>query len=106
MNPLTNQMISNDQLVDLAKTNVRRSLEKVEDVANNLTSASLKRVLGMVSHIHLAHSILLSNKKFELNETEQKLIDNIFRLQEDVLGYTELMNEVKSNENNEGEENA
>ena len=95
--------ISNEQLLEAAIRDVARSMEKVGPQIDKLTSASLKRVLKTVTHVHLAEHIT-QGKQMELNETEQNLVDHIFGLQENVLGYMQLDREIngtKQEENNE-----
>jgi hypothetical protein len=101
----TQNSISNEKILETAIANVARGMEKVGPALDKLTSASLKRVLKTITHVHLAEGIV-KGKHVELNETEQRLIDQIFALQEDVMGYTQLYNELnpKKEEANEQSE--
>jgi hypothetical protein len=68
--------------------------ERVGKQIDDLTSASLKRVLRTVCHVHLADALLEKPHHIDLNEKEQKLIDTIFALQENVMGHQVLMKEI------------
>jgi hypothetical protein len=67
---------------------------KVNELIDGLTSSSLKKVLKFVSHIHLADTMLSKTVDTKLSEKEQKLIDQIFALQENVLGHQALQEEI------------
>lgn len=83
--------------VDLSLENVEVLMNVVSPQIDSLTSSSLKRVLKATTHSFLADSII-NNTNFQLSEEEQGLIDNIFKLQEAVLGYMTLSNELGLNQ--------
>lgn len=80
-----------------AITELSSGVSQVGKSIDKLTSASLKRVLKTVSHVHAAEDAL-GRPKLELSEDEQKLIDRIFALQESLLGFVTLLNEAQQEE--------
>ena len=96
-------LISNQQILETAIANVARGMEKVSPSIDSLTSSSLKKVLKTITHVHLAENIL-KGSKVELNEAEQKLVDHIFTLQEDVMGYMQIVNELNPKKEGENEQ--
>lgn len=91
--------VTPEKLKMIATMEVAHGLEKVSNTIDGLTSASLKRVLKTVCHVHLAEN-LLDRDSAKLEEVEQGLVDKIFALQESVLGYQTLMNELEGNTGN------
>jgi hypothetical protein len=95
-------MISNDtneekieKARSLAIGGIARNSEKVSKSIDDLSSSGLKRVLKTICHVHIAEE-MLGKGSFELEEKEQVLIDQIFNLMEDVMSYTQLMNEINA----------
>ena len=89
---------SPDQAKDLATAEVAHGVEKVDKAIDKLSSSNLKRVLKTVCHVHAGEQLLGRHVK-PLKEEEQDLIDIIFALQESVLGYAQLMEEIKTSNN-------
>ena len=92
-----------EQALSLALGSLKRGIEKVGPMIDDLTSAGLKRVLKTITHFYFADNIV-NDGKHKLEENEQKLIDAIFMLQEDVLGYTQLYSELNPREEESNEE--
>lgn len=80
--------------LEIAITDVAKGMEKVSPIIDSLTSSRLKTVLKTVTHVCLAEEIT-KGKKINLTEEEQMLIDKIFKLQEDVMGYLQLNSELE-----------
>jgi hypothetical protein len=83
-----------EEKLETAKSMLRHSSEKVAKTIDALTSSSLKKILKFTTHVHFAEAILEKKIDRELNPTEQKLIDYIFSLQEDVMGFQQLQKEL------------
>lgn len=92
--------IPNEQKVIMSRAMLGHATEKVEKIVDSLSSSSLKRVLKIVSHTHLADALLDKNINFNLDEKEQTLIDSIFALQETVFGHQALLQSIKGEEEN------
>lgn len=84
--------------LETAKEDIGLLMTKVSNEIDQLTSSELKRVLKTVTHVHMADSFL-GGEDVVLKENEQSLIDNIFQLQESVLGSLQLQNEIKEAKN-------
>jgi len=87
-------------MVEIAISNVARGMDKVGPSIDKLTSSRLKKILKTITHVHIAESIL-KGKDVILDEEEQKLVDSIFNLQEDVMGYMQLQREINEKTNEE-----
>lgn len=86
--------VSNEDKFQASTVTLASESERVAKKIDDLTSASLKRVLKTVCHIHLADALLQRPHNVDLNEQEQGLIDHIFALQESVMGHQVLMKEL------------
>lgn len=86
--------ISKEQLLATALQDLNRGVGTIAPMIDKFSSSNLKRILKTITHVHLAEHIT-QGKQVELNVEEQKLIDSIFRLQEDVMGYLQLEREIK-----------
>lgn len=95
MNSTSKEELEN--AMQMSMVNLGRSLEKVNSGIDDLTSASLKRVLKAITFSHVSEEAQ-SGKKLELNEQEQNLVDRIFQLQEDTLGHLQLTEELRNKE--------
>jgi Zn-dependent oligopeptidase len=91
--------LPNEQKELMSKMMVAKSVETVEKTIDDFTSANLKRVLKILSHVHFANAILERDNP-NLEEKEQNLIDYIFNLHETVLGHQALLNEIKGEQEN------
>ncbi len=87
--------IPNEQKLTMSKAMLAHGAEKVQKNVDELTSSSLKRVLKVICHVHLADELLEKKVDISLNEKEQMLIDNIFALQETVFGHQALVHEIE-----------
>ena len=96
---MENKEIDPQEALKLTVAAIASNFEKVGDTIVGFTSAKLKRVLKVITHASLAEEII-TGKKLELEEDEKKIIDKIFLLQEDVLGYIQLKTELEG-ENDE-----
>jgi hypothetical protein len=88
--------LNNNEKFNVSKDLLLQEALKVAKNIDDLTSSSLKKVLKMVSHTHLADALLERKVDLALEEKEQKLIDNIFSLQELVFGHQALMQELNN----------
>lgn len=86
--------ISKEKLLEVALQDLNRGVRTIAPMVDKFSSSNLKRILKTITHVHLAEHIT-QGKQVELNADEQKLIDSIFRLQEDVMGYLQLEREIK-----------
>lgn len=86
--------IPNDQKLIISRNMVGHGLERVAPAIDKFTSAKLKRVLKAVSMVFLAEKTLNEDATMDLKEDEQKLIDDIFALQETVFGHSRLVQEL------------
>ena len=94
------QEITEEQIIDQASEAVRLSYFKVAPQIDKLSSANLKRVIKAISHVGIAEE-LLTSKKQNLNENEQKLIDSLHQHMENTMILMQILNQ----KNNEGESN-
>lgn len=102
---LENLSDQHKQMVEIASGNIERLTSKIGPSIDELSSANLKRVLKAITHYSVADNIL-TGKVLELQEKEQKLIDNILHLQEEILGFMQLSNELGlTQQQDEGENN-
>ena len=90
-------MKSNDEMMSKSIGNIDTLMCRVSSQIDSLSSSELKRVLKSVSHVHIAEDII-HNKQTKLENKEQKLVDSIFHLLEDIMGYTQLKTEIDSKE--------
>ena len=88
----------NEEKFNASKELLVRESANVASKIDNLTSSSLKKVLKMVCHTHLADALLEREVNLKLEKKEQRLIDNIFSLQELVFGHQTLMKEINESE--------
>jgi hypothetical protein len=91
-----------EQKLLMGKMMIAQGLEKVDGEIDKLTSSALKRIIKIMSHIHIADAILEKHPPV-LKKEEQNLIDNIFALQETIFGYTTLNEESRNSEQTLGE---
>jgi hypothetical protein len=89
--------LPDEQKLTMSRIMVASASEKVAKLTDELSSAGLKRVLKLVSHVHIADAILGREQKFDISEKEQVLIDTIFNLQETVFGHQTLKEELERN---------
>lgn len=80
-------------MVENTTKNIERLTTKVGPTIDTLGSAGLKRVLKAITHYSIAENII-TGKKLKLKETEQMLIDHVFELQQEILGFIQLSNEL------------
>lgn len=90
-----------DAKLIISKNMVGHGLERVSPTIDKFTSAKLKRVLKAVSMVFLAEKTLNKDAILKLEKDEQKLIDDIFALQETVFGHQALVNELEKAKNEE-----
>ena len=95
--------LSDEEKLVFARAQLGHGRDKVDSLINDLTSSKLKRVLKLVSHIHLADAHLGVNSNFNLSEEEKVLVDTIFALQEDVMGYEVLASEINKKQQEDGQ---
>ena len=81
------------QALELAMSNMTRNYVPVRDAIDKSGSAALKRVLKAITYVRTTEEIL-GQAVQPLNEEEQSLVDKVFRLQEDVIGYIQLAQEL------------
>ena len=86
--------ISKEKLLEVALDDLNRGASKIGPTIDKFSSSKLKRILKTITHVHLAEHIT-KGKQMQLEADEQSLIDSIFRLQEDVMGYLQLEREIK-----------
>lgn len=84
--------IVNQQALDLSLSEISRDTAFLREAIDKMTSAGLKRVLKAVTHVSIGEE-LLTGKKSVLQGAEQRLIDRIFKMQENVIGYIQLKKE-------------
>lgn len=87
---------SPEELILASKISMSSGLRQVAQSIDKLSSANLKRVLKIVSHVHVAQELTGQQSDISLNDDEQNLIDRIFALQESVLGHSQLIEEAKT----------
>lgn len=90
------------EVFELAKDEVTRGLAKLDPQIDEMTSASLKRVLKAITFVSMADDLVNGNK-VELQENEKRLIDSIFKFQETMIGFTSMLDQQQ--DNNEGGQN-
>lgn len=95
-----NELPEDAKLV-ISKNMVGHGLERVIPTIDKFTSAKLKRVLKAVSMVFIAEKTLNEKAELPLEEDEQKLIDDIFALQETVFGHSRLVQELEQNKKEE-----
>ena len=96
--PTSFDEMSDEQKIEGSKFMVNTGIDTVGRAIDQLTSASLKRVLKVVSHVHFAEAMVDRQGDYDLSEKEQNLIDKIFALQETVFGHQALMKEINEKE--------
>lgn len=94
-----------DMLLGMAREGLRRSLDQTKVRMRKLSTRGAFRVLNHIGQIQGAEN-LLSGKQSTLKKDEQELVEWIFELQQNVMGYIQLLNETapKNVEEQEGED--
>ena len=98
------QMPDEDKLM-MSKIMLDSGARQIDKAIDEFTSANLKRVLKILSHVHIANAILDKEENIELNDKEKDLIDKIFALHESVMGHKLLQDEIEKSSSDNLEAN-
>jgi len=101
--PTTSKELTEEQkemVLVMAKDNIHRVLKQTKSRIDKLSSRGAIRVLKYIGQVHGAESLLKgSDKESTLKDNEKELIEWIFELQQNVMGYIQLQNETKGESN-------